>query len=117
MNAARRPRGFGRGILSAWLHRARALMAAPAAQRQHAREHRGLLLHAQRAREIGDLVRRLAAMSRQVAPRVAHVGAVELTDAVVREPGPGADGLGARLVAQEAQRELQRPALAPVAIV
>src|SRR5437762_11012911 len=34
MNAARRPRGFGRGILSAWLHRARAVMAAPVAQRK-----------------------------------------------------------------------------------
>src|SRR5215470_8312305 len=56
-------------------------------------------------------------MAREVAPRVIHVGAIELADAIVREAGPRADGLRARLVTQEAQRQLHARALAAVAIV
>src|ERR1700689_626113 len=56
-------------------------------------------------------------MTRQMALRVAHVRAIQLTDAIVREAGPGADGLGARLVAQEAQRQLHARPLAAVTIV
>src|SRR6267143_5585511 len=56
-------------------------------------------------------------MTRQVTPRMTHVGAVQLADAVVRQTGPRADGLGARLVPQEAQCQLHAQALAPVAIV
>ena len=41
-----------------------------AEQRQHAGEHRRLLLQPQRAGEIGDLVRRLAAVARQVTSRL-----------------------------------------------
>src|SRR5882762_1048275 len=88
-----------------------------AEQGQQAREHRRLLLHAQRAGEIGDLLRRLAAVTRHVARRIAHVGAVQLANAVVAEPGPRANGLRARLVAQKAQSKLEAQPLAAVAIV
>ena len=47
-------------------------------------------------------------MAREVAPRLTQVGAIELADAIVREAGPRADGLRARLVLQEAQRHLPR---------
>jgi hypothetical protein len=56
-------------------------------------------------------------MSRHLALRVAEVGTVELADAVVGQPGPGADRLRARLVAQEAQRQLHLQPLALIAIV
>src|SRR5262249_35574557 len=84
---------------------------------QHAPEQRGFLLQSQRAREVRHLMGRLAAMARQVPPRLAHVRAIELADAIVRQPGPRADGLRARLVMQEAQRQLHACALAAVAVI
>src|SRR5215831_9462293 len=86
-------------------------------QRQHAAEQPGFLLQPQRAREVRHLMGRLAAMAREVPPRLAHVGAIELADAIVRQPGPGADGLRARLVMQEAQCQLHACALAVVTVV
>src|SRR5437660_7259946 len=48
---------------------------------------------------------------------MAHVGAVQLAYPVVAESGPRANGLGACLVAQEAQSKLEAQPLAAVAIV
>src|SRR5580765_8460599 len=62
-------------------------------------------------------MRRLAPVPRHLALRVAEVGTVELADAVVGKPGPGADGLRARLVTQEAQRQCHLQPLTVIAIV
>ena len=62
-------------------------------------------------------MRRLAAVARQLAVRIVQVGAVQLADAVVAQAGPGADGLRARLVTQEAQREFHAQAFTVVAVV
>ena len=45
------------------------------------------------------------------------IGAVELADAVVGETGPGADGVGAGLVVDEAQREVEPQPVPAIAIV
>src|SRR6516165_9129071 len=56
-------------------------------------------------------------MARQVPLRLTQVRAIELANAIVRQPGPRPDGLRARLVMQEAQRQLHARALAAVTIV
>ena len=56
-------------------------------------------------------------MARQMAPRLTHVGAIQLADAIIRQAGPRADGLRARLVSQEAQRQLHARSLAAVTVV
>src|SRR5437762_643254 len=89
---------------SAGGHRARAMMAAPLAQRKAFGHQEAPAVAA-------------ATEAQLVAARLAHVGTVQLADAVVRQTGPGADGLGARLVPQEAQRQLHARSLAAVAIV
>ena len=45
------------------------------------------------------------------------VGAIELAHPVFRETGPQADGVGAGLVTDQAQREVEAHAVAAVAVV
>ena len=46
-----------------------------------------------------------------------EIGAIELADAIVGQPGPCTDGVRARLVVDEAQREVEAQAVAAVAVV
>src|SRR5262249_15341299 len=76
-----------------------------------------LPLHSHRAHEVGDLMRRFAAMPWDKLSAPAHVGAIEISDAVIREAGPRPYGLCPRLVAQKPEREIQTKPLAAVAII
>src|SRR5581483_5491453 len=92
----------------------RRLCRHQAREREKARQHGGFLLDPQRACEVGGLVRRLAAMTGNITGGAAEIGPIDLADAVIAEPGPDADGLRARLVSQETQRQLEA---LPIAIV
>src|SRR3569833_271125 len=55
-------------------------------------------------------------MSRDIAPCVSHVGAIQLTNSVVAEAGPRTNSLCARFVLEKTQRKLQTQPLTAVAI-
>src|SRR6185437_1916983 len=56
------------------------------------------------------------AVARNVATRASHIRAIQLTDSIVAESSPGANGLRVCLVLKKPQCELQAGAFAAVAI-
>src|SRR6185312_16277702 len=83
---------------------------------EKARQDGGFLLDPQRAGEVGGLVGRLAAMAGNITGGASEIGPIELADAIVTEARPDADRLGARLVCQKTQRQLQALPIALVAV-
>src|ERR1700722_7020186 len=103
----------------AWQHLTR--IREPA-DRHHAeecietRQDPGLVLRTRAAHENRRLLRGFAAVPRRIVHRV-DVGAVELTDAVIREHGPGANGMGARAMAEKTQRQIKAHVVPLVTII
>jgi hypothetical protein len=87
-------------------------------QLQQGGQRRGIFARFERPREERGLLRRLAAVTRNLRVRVAReIAAVQLADPIVGEARPDADGPGACLVADEADGEIETQTVPAVAIV